>query len=154
MRPKYGTFLESIQITWRFGGRRTRASGVLLEALVRRQRQMCIRDRVMVVANARLVARHGARRADASHQTRRRQSAEHVVDGLLGHLAEILTYDSDDRIRVGMRMVVHRGQHRNPRARHAQGGPAQYALEFCGRRHTPEYATILESVQFMIANYT
>jgi hypothetical protein len=38
---------------------------------------------------------------------------------------------------VGVRMLVHRAQHGDPRARHAQGGPAQQALEFGDHRHLP-----------------
>ena len=92
-------------------------------------------DVVMVVADPRLVARHGARRVDAPHQARVGQRPQHVVHGLLGHLAEVLAHDTDDRVRVGVRMVVHRGQHRHPRTRDAQGGPAQHALEFRRPRH-------------------
>lgn len=90
-------------------------------------------DVVVVVPDPRLVARNGARRLETPHQTRGSQRAQHVVDGLVGHLTEILTHDTDDRVRVGVRMVVHRGQHRYPRARHAESNPAQHALEVRSR---------------------
>ena len=79
---------------------------------------------VMVVPDPRLVARHGPPRLDASQQTRSGQCSQHVVDSLVGNLTEILTHDTNDRVRVGMRMVVHRGQHRNPRTRHTQSNPS------------------------------
>ena len=63
------------------------------------------------------------------HQARGGQRPQHVVDGLVGHVAEIRADRADDRVGVGVRMVVHRGQHRDPRTRDAQGGPAQHALE-------------------------
>ena len=44
-------------------------------------------DVVVVVADPRLVARHRAGRLDAPHQTRAGQRPQHVVDGLVGHLA-------------------------------------------------------------------
>ena len=72
---------------------------------------------------------------------------QHVVDGLLGHLAELGAHDADDRLRVGVRMLVHRGQHRDARTRDAQGGPAQHPLEFRDRRHASSVPQILETFQ-------
>ncbi len=97
---------------------------------------------VVVVADPRLVARHGARRLDPPHQTRGSQRAQHVVDGLVGHLTEILAHDTDDRVRIGVRMVVHRGQHRYPRTRHTESNPAQHALEVRSRWHAPKRAAV------------
>ena len=76
------------------------------------------------------------------HEARAGQRSQHVVDGLLRHVAEILADEADDRLRVGVRMLVHRGQHRDPRTRDAQGGPAQHALEVGGRRHGPSVPQI------------
>jgi hypothetical protein len=84
---------------------------------------------VVVVPDARLVARDGPRWLDAPHQARCGERAQHVVDGLVGHLAEVCTDGTDDRIGVGVRTVVHCGQHRYPRTRHPQGSVAQHALE-------------------------
>src|SRR3954453_5119585 len=50
-------------------------------------------DVVMVVADPRLVARHGAGRVDAPHQAGVSKCVEHVIDGLLGHVAELLAHD-------------------------------------------------------------
>ena len=50
-------------------------------------------DVVVVVADPRLVAGHGAGRLDAPHQARGGQRTQHVVDGLVGHLAEILAHE-------------------------------------------------------------
>ena len=86
-------------------------------------------DVVVVVADPRLVARHRAGGLDAPHQPGGGQRAQHVVDGLVRDLAEIRAHDADDRVGVGVRMVVHRGQHRDPRAGHAQGGAAQQLLD-------------------------
>ena len=43
----------------------------------------------------------------------------------MGHVAEILPHDPDDRVGVGVRVVVHRGQHRQPRTGHPQSRLAQ-----------------------------
>jgi hypothetical protein len=66
---------------------------------------------MMVVPGSRLVARHGSRRLDAPHQTRGRQRSQHVVHGLVGHRTESRTHDTDDRVRIGVRMIVYRPQH-------------------------------------------
>ncbi len=61
---------------------------------------------------------------------------QHVVDGLVGYPAELLPYGSDDPVSVGVRLIVHDRQHREPRTGHAQAGPAQHALVVRRRRHT------------------
>ena len=96
-------------------------------------------DVVVVVPHPGLVARHRARRLDAPQQTGGGQGAKHVVHGLMGHLAEILPDDADDRVRVGVRMIVHRGQHRHPRPRHPQSRPTQHALEVGRAGHAKQY---------------
>jgi hypothetical protein len=102
---------------------------------------------VVVVTDPRLVAHYGAHRLETPHQTRSSQRAQHVVDRLVGDLAEVLTHDTDDRIRVGVRMVVHRAQHRYPRTRHTQSSPAQHALEVRSCWHAPKLAPFLESIK-------
>ena len=74
----------------------------------------------MVVPNPRFVARNGARRLDARDQTRSSQRPQYVVDGPVEHLAENLTRNTEDRVRVVVRMLAHRGQHRHPGTRHTQ----------------------------------
>jgi len=69
---------------------------------------------------------------DLPHHTRGSEYSQHVVHGLLGHHPEILTHETDDRARIGVRMLVHRGQHRYPRTRDAQRSAAQHALKFRG----------------------
>jgi hypothetical protein len=44
-------------------------------------------------------------------------------------------------------MVVHRGQHRHPRAGHPQGNRAQHALELGRRRHPRSLVHLLESIK-------
>ena len=41
----------------------------------------------------------------------------------------------DQRVGVGVRVGVHRGQHGHPRPGHPQVGLAQQVLELCGVRH-------------------
>ena len=60
------------------------------------------------------------------------QRAQHVVHGLVGHRGELATHGADDRVGVGVRMRVHRGQHRQPRTGDAEVRPAQHALEVRG----------------------
>jgi hypothetical protein len=50
-------------------------------------------------------------------------------------------------VRVGVRMVMHRGQYRYPRTRDAQGSPAQHALKFRRPRHPRSLSHILETIQ-------
>ena len=57
-----------------------------------------------------LVARDRAGRLDAPHQAGRGQRPQHVVDGLVRHLAQIFADDSYDRVGVGVWVGVHRGQ--------------------------------------------
>src|SRR5207248_5596142 len=55
-------------------------------------------DVMVVVPDPCLVASHGAGRLDATQQTHGGQRAQHVVNGLVGHLAEVVTHDPDDRV--------------------------------------------------------
>src|SRR6478672_6238745 len=48
---------------------------------------------VVVVADSGLVTRDGAHRLDAPHQAGSSQCTQHVIDGLVRHLSEIVTYD-------------------------------------------------------------
>ena len=66
-------------------------------------------DVVMVVRDSRLIAGHRARRLYAPYQAHSGQRSEHVVNGLMGQFAEILTRNTDDPVRIGMRMRIHRG---------------------------------------------
>lgn len=77
-------------------------------------------EMVMVVADPCLVASHGSGRLDAPHEAGGRERAKDVVDGLVGHLAEIRTHDIDDRFRVGVRMLMNRGEDRDPRTSYAK----------------------------------
>src|SRR5450759_2583989 len=86
----------------------------------------------------RLVARHRARRLDAPYKTRGSQRTQHVVHGLMGHFPEILTHDTDDRLRIGVRMLVYSGQHRPPGTGHTQRSPAQQLLNIQSRGHRPK----------------
>jgi hypothetical protein len=65
-----------------------------------------------------------------------RSGAQHVIHRLVvGYVAEIITEDPDDRARVGARIAVHSGQHRRPRPRPPESGPAQHVLEVRHRWH-------------------
>ena len=92
-------------------------------------------DVVVVVPDPRLIPRQVARRLKPPDQTRRGQRPQHVVHGLLGDLTEVGTHDTEDRLRVGVRMLVHRGQHRYPRTRDPQRDCAQYPLQVRRRWH-------------------
>ena len=96
-------------------------------------------DVVVVVAHPSLVSCHRTRRLDTSQQSGIGQCPKHVVHGLMGHLAEVLTHDTDDRVRVGMRVRVYGGKHRQPRTRHPQSRSTQHSLVVRGAGHTPEY---------------
>ena len=70
------------------------------------------------------------------------QRTQHVVDGLRGDVAEIRADDADDRVGVGVRMVVDRGQHRHPRTGDPQASAAQQVLGFRRRWARPESGPI------------
>ena len=92
-------------------------------------------DVVVVVADPRLVAGHRAGRLDAPYQTGGGQRAQHVVDGLVGHLAEVRADGADDRVRVGVRVFVHGVQHGQPRTGHPQRCTAQQLPQVRRRNH-------------------
>ena len=91
-------------------------------------------DVVVVVADPRLVAGDRARRLDAPDQARRRsaRAARRRPPGATRRRRSARTAPMSG-VGVGVRMGVHRGQHRQPRARHPQAGLAQHALEVRGR---------------------
>ena len=60
---------------------------------------------VVVVADPGLVARHRARRLEAADQAHVGQRAQHVVDGLVGHVAGVAADGADERVGVGVRMT-------------------------------------------------
>ena len=74
---------------------------------------------VVVVTDPRLVTRDGAGRLDPPNQAHGCQGVQHVVDGLPRDVGQAGTHGPEDRLGVGMRMGVHRLQHRDPRAGHA-----------------------------------
>ena len=76
-------------------------------------------DVMVVVGDSRLVPGHGAGGLDSSHQADRRQRVEHVVHRLPGHLGQAGTDGAEDRLRVGVRIGVHRIHHRDARAGYA-----------------------------------
>ena len=85
---------------------------------------------MVVVADPGLIPGNGAGWLDASDQAGRGERAEHVVHGLLRDLAEIAASDAENLIGVGVRVLVDRGQHRDPRPGHPQRGAPQQVLDF------------------------
>lgn len=77
-------------------------------------------DVVMVVPDPRLIAGHGPRRLDTAYEAGGGQRAKDVVDGLMRDVGETFTNDPDDRVRVGVRVLVHRGENRHPGTRHTK----------------------------------
>ncbi len=75
---------------------------------------------VVIVADPRLIASDGTRRLDPPHQTHVGQSMQHVVHGLPGDFGQAGTHDAEDRFGVGVRIRVHRLEHGDPWAGHAQ----------------------------------
>ena len=76
-----------------------------------------------------LVAGHRPERLDAPYQAGGGERTQDVVHGLVGDLTEIRAYGADDRVGVRVRVVAHRGQHRQPWAGDAQLSLAQGLLE-------------------------
>ena len=80
---------------------------------------------MVVVADPRLVAGHHAERLDPPDQARRGQGIEDVVDGLAGDIGQSRRGPPTNRLGVGMRMIVHRLEHRDPGSGYAQIGPSK-----------------------------
>jgi hypothetical protein len=91
---------------------------------------------MVVVADAGLVPCDRVRGLDASHQSGFGQSAENVVHGLVGDVGELAAGGADDRVRVGVRLGVHRIEHRDPGPGDAQARLTQRLLEIGSDGHT------------------
>jgi serine phosphatase RsbU (regulator of sigma subunit) len=89
---------------------------------------------VVVVTDPRLVASHRARRLDAPSQAGGRERTQHVVDRLVRHVADLLTGAADDRVGVGVRVVVQHLQHGHAGAGDPEAGVAQQLLGPTGHR--------------------
>src|SRR4051812_28887706 len=101
---------------------------------------------VVVVADPSLVPRDRTRGLDAADETYVGEGAQHVVDGLVRHVA-VRAGGLPDRVGVGVRVVVHRPEHREPRARHAEGGAAQHRCELRLGRHAWSLVPFLERIK-------
>ena len=62
-------------------------------------------------------------------------------------VAELVADGADDRVRVGVRVVVDRGQHRDAGRVTRREAPRSRCSSSDGRRHAAQYATFLESIQ-------
>ena len=105
--------------------------------------QLAADEVVVVVADPRLVARHGARRLDPPHQPGVGEGTQDVVDRLVRHVAGVLAHGVDEGVGVGVRVGVHRGQHRDPRAGHPQGRASQHGREVRRGRAPRESCAVL-----------
>src|SRR6478735_649244 len=104
-------------------------------------------DVVVVVPDPRLVACDRARGLDAAQQPRGGQGAQHVVDRLVRHLAEVAPHDLDDGVGARVRTLLHRGQDGHPGAGHPQRDGAQQLLDVSGWGHLSSLARFLERVK-------
>ena len=103
-------------------------------------------DVVVVVPDPRLVARHRAGRLDPADQPGRGEGPQHVVDGLVGHRRELGAHRADDRVGIGVRVRVHRSEHREPRSGHRRRAP-QHPLELRAGPHAAHYPPLLERIK-------
>ena len=87
---------------------------------------------VVVVPDAGLVPCDRPGGLDAPDEAGTGQGAQHVVDRLVRHACEVLADELDDRLGVGVRLRVHRGQHREPGAGDPEVGSPQRVLEVFG----------------------
>jgi hypothetical protein len=86
---------------------------------------------VMVITDACLVAGDRPLRLDAAQQTGPGEGGQHVVDGLVADLGQLVPNVIDDRVGVGVGMNVHGAEHRDPRAGDPKIMAAQKLLH-CG----------------------
>ena len=94
-----------------------------------------------------MVPRDRPHRLEAPHQTSTRQRRQHVVHRLMRHLTEVATRGTDEEVRVGVRMLVHRPQHRYSSTRNPQTGLAQSGFEIQHCRHTRSLAYVLDQIK-------
>lgn len=71
---------------------------------------------VVVIADTRLITSDRSLRLNAPQQPGPGKGGQHVVDGLVADLGQLLTNEVDDRVGVSVGMTVHRSEHRDPRA--------------------------------------
>jgi hypothetical protein len=104
-------------------------------------------DVVVVVPHPRLVASHRAGGLEAPDEASGGQRAQHVVDGLMGDVREVPTHGADDRVRVGVRLRLHRSEYGDPRSGHPEGSLAQHLLDLGRGDHGRSLALFLETVK-------
>ena len=92
-------------------------------------------DVVVVVADPGLVSGNRARGLDVADKAGVGKGLEHVVDRLVGNIGKVTAHGLDDRVRVRMRVFVHRVEHSEPRLGDPQLRVTQKILVFDGRRH-------------------
>lgn len=74
---------------------------------------------MMIVAHPSLIAREGTGGLHAAQHTHFGQRVQHVVRGLTAHIGQASAHDFEDRLRIRVRVGVHRREHSNSRAGHA-----------------------------------
>ena len=99
---------------------------------------------VMIVPDPGLVAGHRACRLKTAEKSGTGERAQHVVDRLVRDRAHDASGGRDEGFRVGVRMSMHGGQHRQTRLSHPQLCLAQRIFEVRRIRHTPKITPILE----------
>lgn len=80
---------------------------------------------VMVVANPRLITSDRASWMNLPQQSDRRESRQHVVNGLPGYVRQDGSHSAENGFGVSVWMALHGLENGNPRTRHAQLGSTQ-----------------------------
>jgi hypothetical protein len=101
---------------------------------------------MMVVADPRFIASDQAGRLDPPDETRRGEGMKHVIHGLPGHIGQGATHGTENRLGVGVRMRMHRLQHRDPWTGYPKTGHTQPLRVVRHRGHRNNICTFLDSV--------
>jgi len=133
---------EALRLSWLQAGRVTRGAFDIGDGAAAAADHV-----VVVVTGLRFVPGDRTGRLDLPEQSGFGERAQTVVDRLVGDLAEVRPDCRDDRVRIGVGILVYCAQHGDPGTGYAQVGPAQFALEFRGHRHGRKDTRFPESIQ-------
>ena len=90
---------------------------------------------MVVVADARFVPRDGAGRLDATQELCVRECMQYVVDRLPGYLGQAGAHGTENRLGIGVWVVVNGLEYGDPRTGHPQISRTKLIGKLCNRRH-------------------
>lgn len=99
---------------------------------------------VVVIADPRLVTCQRSRGLDSPQQTGVGQCGQDVIDSLPGYLGKIVAHRTEDGVRIGVGVGVHRIENGDARAGYPEVGVSQLISEIRRGRHRLILSRFLE----------